>query len=130
MPETEKEIPPIVEIVIEDEKTRRRREQLEAESQNLWLTDLFIDRPGMVLLVGFFCLFVMAGIAGALDFFAMSPNANRDFLIWSNEVVVKWDMQNLGREYIEKYDGGSQKAIRTQTNDIWATIILFQNEQD
>ena len=96
----------------------------------MWLTDQFHDRPGQVLLFGFLCLFVMGGIAGALDYFAMSPQANRDFLIWSNPAVKTWDMQNLGREYIEKYDGGSQKAIRTQTSELWATLVVFQNEKD
>jgi hypothetical protein len=55
------------------EKDKRRMHQLYMESQNMWLTDLFHDKPGQVLIVGFVCLFIMAGIAVGLDFFAMNP---------------------------------------------------------
>jgi hypothetical protein len=90
-----------------------RRAQLLEESKPLWIANQFVIRPCTVLSIGFVSLLVIAFITNELGYFEMNEQGNRDFLIWDNDIVIDWDMRNLGRDFIEKYDGGDKKPLRT-----------------
>ena len=66
-------------------------EQLIEEGRYNMLTSLFVDRPICVLLVGFFILFILSAISFQAGYFDLTPQNNREFLVWTDQKVIDWD---------------------------------------
>ena len=111
-------------LEIEDEKIK---DQLQRESEPMAITDQMLERPIAFLSIGLFILLIFAVLSIKLGYFEIAPQGKRDFLIWQDDKVVAWDMQILAKEYLEEKDGSAQKPERTQANDMWTTLFIFDN---
>jgi len=99
------------------------------ESEQMWLTDKFVDRPGTVLIIAFIPLMAMAVLSTSLGYFDIAPQNDRDFLIWDDPIIQNFDKLNLAKDYIDKYGADdSVKPIRVAPVELWATIILYESE--
>ena len=79
-------------------------EQLTKESEQFWLSNQFVDRPGIVLSIGYAVLIVAAIVSFYFGYFNLeTPGNPREFLIWRHKLVEDWDLQTLSRAYIEKF---------------------------
>ena len=77
------------------------------------LTNWFVDSPCIVMAVAFAILFAITGLVVKFKWISQTDSSNRDFLLWADPIVVKFDMRNLAFEYLEKYDGDKTKDIRS-----------------
>lgn len=48
------------------------------------MTNICVDKPGLVCGLLFLLLFVATGVAFSLKYFDLNPPNYRDFLIWEN----------------------------------------------
>jgi hypothetical protein len=82
------------------EKLSEADEALLRDSEPMWLTDQFINRPCTSIGIGMLTLFVLTGVAVMLDYFALTPANTREYLIFSDPRTYAWDMKILAEEFI------------------------------
>lgn len=68
----------------EEESDKNTIEQLRRESKRMWLTDSFVNRPLSVLIIGYAVLIFLTYLSVELEYFVISDQSPRDFLIWSD----------------------------------------------
>jgi hypothetical protein len=80
----------------------------------MWLTDQFIIRPCVSILIGLIVLVILTFLAVTLDYFALNPANSREYLIWSDPKAYAWDKKIVAEEYILTNSGGegSLKPLR------------------
>ena len=105
--------------------------QLAADSENLWFTDLAVDHPRSFLCVCYTILIVVAAVAFSQNMFVMSDNHYRDFLVWRSEVIYNLDMRFLLLAHVEKFSGaGEFKPLQSQENVWWMATVVYENRED
>lgn len=100
--------------------------QLIKEGEPNWLTHQYVDRPFCVLGVGFLVLFVLSGASFALGYYDLTPQHNREYLVWTDEQVIAWDKQIAGKEALLAAQGDIPLEVRIQNTPWWNPIILFK----
>ena len=105
-------------------------DQLIREGEPNMLISLFVDRPLCVLLVGFTSLLVVTAISFALGYFDLSPQNNREFLVWTNQKVIDWDKQVAGKEAVLAAQGEDELPVRMQNTQWWNPVILVRTPDD
>lgn len=73
-------------------------EEVEHQSKEMWLTNQFVNRPFIVILVTIVIACICSGISIAIDGFKMADPHDREYLIWSNERVEDFDLFILMRK--------------------------------
>ena len=58
--------------------------QWKRESEQMMLTDLFVNRPFWTLAIGYFLLGTLTLISVENNYFEVSDSSSRDFYIWSD----------------------------------------------
>ena len=96
------------------------------EGQPIWITNLFVNRPWTVLIIGYLILIAATVVAVVNDYFALTPQNNRDFLIWDDERVIPWDMQQAGRNAILAAQSSTKVSERVQDVSWWNAIMVYQ----
>lgn len=61
-------------------------EQFEAETKNLWITDVFVDTPCRPICLCYLWLVICLIISGAAQFMVPSLGGDRDYALWDNDV--------------------------------------------
>jgi len=107
------------EIATTDDQSRQYS-QWEKESKEIWITNLFVDRPISVLSFSCLILLAISVAAFSLGYFDQDPQSDRDFLIWDDPIIVNFDKLFLAKEYIEKYGSGDgDKPTRLSPVENW-----------
>lgn len=90
------------------------------------ITNLFVERPCTVLSSGIAVLFLITFLSSALGYFDIAIQHNREFLVWSDDKVKDWDMQEAAKEAITaaKASKGPMKE-RVQNTPFWNPAILI-----
>ena len=55
------------------------------------LTDVFVNRPCTVIMLGLLLLFVITGFVVQQEWFTASEQTERDYLIWSDPATIDRD---------------------------------------
>lgn len=112
------------------EKLSESEEALLKDSQPMWLTDQYIIRPCVSILLGFLLLIIFTFIAVKLDYFALNPASQREYLIWDDPRAKAWDKKLVAEEYILTSAGseGSQKPLRMTSVPQWNPMILYESK--
>ena len=115
-----------------NEKLSEEDEALLRDSQPFWLTDQFIIRPCVSILLSMIFLVVITFLAVQLDYFALNEANSREYLIWDDPRAKAWDMKIIAEEYILTNAGaeGSQKPLRMTTVPGWNPMILFVSKNE
>jgi len=58
---------------VQDKKSSRVVAQLMKEGQPIWITNLFVNRPWTVLIIGYLILIAATVVAVVNDYFALTP---------------------------------------------------------
>lgn len=114
-----------------DEKNKR--ELLEKESTPFWLTNFFVKRPCVCLILIYGFLIYLTRVAFTNDMFSLADTNGRDFLVWSDPKVKDDDMRNIAREYITDNEDvvvgddeeDEEVAIRSKTDGRWSMTYIF-----
>jgi len=77
------------------------------------LTNWFVDCPCTVLAVSFGILIAITALVVTNKWIALTDPSPRDFLLWSDPIVINNDKRSLAYEFLEKYDGDKTKDIRS-----------------
>ena len=88
------------EAKITTEKLSVEDEALLKDSQPFWLTDQFIIRPCVSILISMIFLVVITFISVQLDYFALNEPNSREYLIWDDPRAKAWDMKIIAEEFI------------------------------
>ena len=86
-------------------------DQWKRESEEMWLTNMMVNRPCCTLCVGYILLIILTYMSIANNYFSISDATNRDYLIWTNPMTVDLDMFNVGTDYFETASGRQNKKI-------------------
>ena len=76
------------------------RDKLVEMSKPIWITDAFVNRPGTTFGFGVLVVLALAASSVALGYYAIKDIHERDYLIWDNEAVEKYDLWKLAKIYI------------------------------
>ena len=60
-----------------------------------------MNRPLSVLITGYAVLIFLTYLSVALEFFMISDQSPRDFLIWDDQMTIDLDMFNIANKYLE-----------------------------
>jgi hypothetical protein len=60
-----------------------------------------VNRPLSVLITGYAALIFLTYLSVALEFFMISDQSPRDFLIWDDQMTIDLDMFNIANKYLE-----------------------------
>ena len=72
---------------VESFDEKNKREQLEKESTPFGLTNLFIRRPFLCLIITYAILMILTKIALAKGMYSLDDTHERDFLVWNDPTV-------------------------------------------
>lgn len=64
----------------------------------MWLTNVYVDKPCVVILITIVLSIICGFISVAIDGFKQADPHDREYLIWSNERVEDFDMFMLMRK--------------------------------
>lgn len=70
------------------------------EGEPMAITNMFVDKPCTVLIIGFVTLIACSVLSFSLGFFKQAPQSNRELLVWDDERVKAWDMQEAAKDAI------------------------------
>ena len=91
--------------IAEDEKKEESNElkdQLVKDSKPMWLTNAFVERPGMILCICFVICIGFVLISVFSGFLNLDDMSDREFLIWKDKPTINQDMTDLSREWAEE----------------------------
>jgi hypothetical protein len=134
-PQTGSKLDP--EIIVFDPEAKISTEKLSAEdeallkdSQPFWLTDQFIIRPCVSILITMIFLVIITFVSVQLDYFALNEPNSREYLIWDDPRAKAWDMKIIAEEFILTNAGaeGSQKPLRMTSVVGWNPMVLFESK--
>jgi len=66
------------------------------------ITDLFVNRPFITLIVGYFILIALTKLSIDFNYFEVSDTSSRDFYIWSDDMTVDLDMFTVASEFFDE----------------------------
>jgi len=79
-------------------------EQIERESEPLAITNFFVDRPCVAICSGFGILFVLSILTIVFEFYIVDDGqSGRDYLIWSDPLVLDYTKWQAASEYAENH---------------------------
>ena len=81
----------------------------------MMITNLFVDRPCIILTCSFLFLFAVAFLAVSLNYFELSSVDEREMLVWSSELVTNWDKMRIKENFFDDYDKALKKSKRPKT---------------
>jgi hypothetical protein len=100
---------------------------LRKESEEFWLTNFYVDRPCLVILVGFFILILISIGSVMGGFFEINTEgASRDFLIWNDPIVLEGTKSELALERVENITGEPELAVRSEAG--LSSFLLYENK--
>lgn len=87
----------------EDPQEKLKNEQIEREqvrkhSKEMWLTNMFVERPFIVMILVIVTAIICSIISIALDGFKMAEKHDREYMIWDNQRVKDFDMFAIMRK--------------------------------
>lgn len=85
-----------------ERKEREKIEHLKKQSENMWLTDQYIERPCIVLAVCLVLFTIATILTISLDWFKLSDQGNRDWYVWDHKKVEHKDMLVQAQEAFQK----------------------------
>ena len=86
-------------------------DQWKKESEEMWLTNMMVNRPCCTICIGYILLIVLTYISIKQDYFGISDTSARDYLIWTDPMTVDLDMFNVGSDYFETTSSRQNKAV-------------------
>lgn len=95
----------------------------------MFITNMCVDRPGVVCCLSFIILFIMTGAAFYLQYFDLNSPNYRDFLIWENQRTIDWDMQEAAKSQLLQSDSGEPKAVRSEKMDRLTVVYLYMADE-
>jgi hypothetical protein len=80
-------------------------EQIKKESENMWITDLFVDSPCKPI-CGCYCwLLLCLMMSGPMGFMRPALGEDRDYAIWMDPVQIDNDILKLASADIQQASG-------------------------
>lgn len=72
-------------------------------------------------------LFILTFCASALGYFDLTPQNNREYLIWSDERAMAWDKLTVAEEFLlANAAGDGDQPLRMTSVKTWNPMILYE----
>ena len=105
------------------------REQLLRDSEPFGLTNFFIKSPCCCVITQLILLFALTGAAYQLGYFELTPQNDREFLIWTDPRAVAWDKLLVAeKELLATSAGEGDQPLRMTTVRKWNPMILYESK--
>lgn len=102
--------------------------QVRGESENMWITDLFVDKPCLPIGSCYCWLFVCAIITQLAGYCVPVLGGDRDYNIWMHPVQIDADKYNLALKQIEDNQGIPIQDQQTEFGEL--IFILYEQTED
>ena len=95
----------------------------------MWITNQFVDRPGMILFVGFSILILFTIITVSLNYFELDTGGDRDFMVFDHEITEDYEAYYITKKHISDNEGKEIEPIRSERGDRQYMIYMTKAEQ-
>ena len=68
------------------------------------LSNLFINHPCKLVTCSIIILGILTFFVYKMDYFELTPDTNRQYMVFSDQRTVDWDKQKCGEKYIQGKD--------------------------
>ena len=99
-------------------------EQWKKESEQMLITDLFVNRPFITLIVGYSILIALTKLSIDFNYFEVSDTSSRDFYIWSDDMTVDLDMFTVASEFFDE-EGDLVDPVQGVRSQSWLPAFLL-----
>lgn len=100
-------------------------QQITAESKEMWITNLFVDKPCIPICACYLWLVICLFVAGGAGWMTPVLGGSRDYNIWTDPVQIDWDIYSLAAkdisdatkepvQFLQSQYGGSMMYIYEQ----------------
>jgi hypothetical protein len=101
----------------------------------MWLTNAFIERPGIILCSSMAVCLIFVLISVFSGFLNLDDMSNREFLIWKDKPTTNQDMTELSRKWaetnsVEIVDEYDDIVIPSRTEEGESIFLLYESKSD
>ena len=108
---------------LQEEKLKKELTEL---SKDMWFTKLIVTRTWIVPTVTGIIMFSLVVLNFILGGFALSDEHDRDFQVWSSQVMKNWDKLELAKEKVSTNFPDNIQPLRTSVIRNWVTSLTFE----
>lgn len=88
------------------------------------LSNLFINHPCKLVTTSIILLGLLTFFVYKKDYFMLTPDTNRQYMVFSDQKTMDWDKQKCGEKYIQGKD--YQTPVRSQMMPEQKTVIVYE----
>lgn len=89
------------------------------------LTNYFVSNPCTIISISLLILIIFTIIAFGHNLFEINQNSGRDYLIWSDPIVMDYDKKTVAEEYVKSKQTSGLQPVRVETVSDWNAILLY-----
>jgi len=120
---------------IEREKEDKLQEEMEEKeierlSKPFFLGKLYVRFPWIIVVLSWLIFGVFIGINAVFSLFEFNEIHYRDYRVWSDYRVERYDMKELAFDALEIGSAGDLQDLRVNQERSWLTNIVFLCEGD
>ena len=100
-------------------------------SNPLPLTNFFVNRPGLWLVIAFLVLGAISYFVVALGWFKAAPPNNRDYLVWDDPKTIDYDKSTAARALLVAGvgAGGDELPLQSSVDLDWAMYLIYSEQE-
>ncbi len=88
-------------IIEEDKYLNAVHEQIMQDSEPFWLSELFVNRPILVMIIGGIIIGILCAVCLIMKTYQPSPITIRDLIVYSDDNTVKFDTREAAQIEIQ-----------------------------
>jgi hypothetical protein len=95
------------------------------------MTNLFVDRPVVWLVLVSLQIALITGITIVFDWFKSSPTSNRDYLIWDDPKTINYDKTTLAQSRLSSgvgSKGDSSIPLQVSIDRDWVMFLIYSEQ--
>lgn len=109
-----------------DEHLRRVDAKIRAKGKPFCLTNLYVERPCLVIILGLICLIALTWLSLYLNMFERTKENEREFLVFDGNRTKDWDMQVAAERFLLEVNSTGRWEPRTQSMPNWNAVIVYR----
>lgn len=92
----------------------------------MWLTKIIVKKTWLILTITIVFALLVSVLAFIFGGFKITEDNNRDYLVWSSQLVKDWDMLELAKEAVQTNYADGIQPLRTTVMYSWVTSVTFE----
>ena len=95
------------------------------------LTNLMVNRPCCMILVGLVIMFLISFLTFYLDYLTATKISDRDYMVWGDPYVTNFDKSiGVSRELLLQTNEEGLAPLQSQANPDWTVLLVYSSPDD